>query len=174
MRSPRAAHGSRLKRHYQAGRYCGAHKGHEPQAMKWCCSTSRVPSVQLAQRRVAKRVKGGGHAIAAEVTGPQFYRSLANLLPPYRGIADAWFVNDNSSSSNRQLIALGFEDIETILAPDKWQRLKQRADSQQLTLPSEPEIRAAVGNAICEVRRTAESKSKTLAVTRKNSWSVPK
>ena len=92
----------------------------------------------------------------------------------YRGIADAWFVNDSSSSSILELIALGFEDVETILAPDKWQRLKQLVDRQRLTLPGETEIRASMGNAICEVQRTAEAKSKTLAVTGKNSWSVPK
>ena len=86
-----------------------------------------LPSVQLAQRRVAKRVKEGGHAIPLEVIARRFYRSLANLLRLYRGIADAWFVYDNSHSSAPELIALGFEEVETILEPDKWQRLKKLA-----------------------------------------------
>ena len=86
-----------------------------------------LPSVQLAQRRVAKRVKEGGHAIPLEVIARRFYRSLANLLRLYRSIADAWFVYDNSRSSAPELIALGFEDVETILEPDKWQRLKKLA-----------------------------------------------
>jgi len=51
---------------------------------------------------------------------------------------------------------------------------KARATSKQLTLPSAPEIRAAIGKAICEVRRNAAAKNKTLAVAGKNSWSVPK
>ena len=164
----------RLKRHCQAERYSGACTGHEPQAIECFCSTSRVWSVQLAQRRVAKSVKVRRHAIVVEVTARRFYRSLANLLQLYRGIADAWFVNDSSKSSILELIALGFEDVETILAPDKWQRLKQLVDRQRLTLPGETEIRASMGNAICEVQRTAEAKSKTLAVTGKNSWTVPK
>jgi len=84
-------------------------------------------SGQLAQRRVAKRVKEGGHAIPIEVIAQRFYRSLANLLRSYRGIADAWFVYDNSSSSAPKLIALGFEDVETIREPAKWQRLKKLA-----------------------------------------------
>jgi|GEM_PF-5911496 len=50
---------------------------------------------------------------------------------------------------------------------------KTRRTSQQLTLLSEPEIRAAMGKAIREVRRNAEAKNMTLAVVRKKSWSVP-
>ena len=86
-----------------------------------------LPPVQLAQRRVAKRVKEGGHAIPLEVIARRFYRSLANLLRLYRSIADAWFVYDNSHSSAPELITLVFEDVETILEPDKWQRLKKLA-----------------------------------------------
>ena len=87
LRDPRVAQASRLKRHCQAERYSGTCKGHEPQAIECFCSTSRAWSVQLAQRRVAKRVNNGRHAIAAEVTARRFYRSLANLLQRYRGIA---------------------------------------------------------------------------------------
>ncbi len=86
-----------------------------------------LPSAQLAQRRVAKRVKDGGHAIPNEVIERRFYRSLANLMHLYRGIADAWFVYDNSRSAVPELIALGFGDVETILEPGKWQRLKKLA-----------------------------------------------
>ena len=86
-----------------------------------------LPSFQLARRRVAKRVKEGGHTIPYEVIERRFYRSLANLLRLYRGVADAWFVYDNSHSSAPDLITLVFEDVETILEPDKWQRLKKLA-----------------------------------------------
>ena len=86
-----------------------------------------LPSVQLAQRWVAKRVKEGGHTIPYEVIERRFYRSLGNLMRLYRGVADAWFVYDNSCSSAPELITLGFEYDETILEPDKWQRLKKLA-----------------------------------------------
>ena len=86
-----------------------------------------LPAVQLAQRRVAKRVKEEGHIIPTDVIERRFYRSLANLMRLYRDVADAWFVYDNSQSSAPKLITLGFEDDETILEPDKWQRLKKLA-----------------------------------------------
>jgi len=49
---------------------------------------------------------------------------------------------------------------------------KARGTSKQITLPSESEIRAAMGKAIREVRRNAEAKNMTLAGG--GSWSVPK
>ncbi len=51
---------------------------------------------------------------------------------------------------------------------------KARITSKQLTLPSQPEIRAAMGKAIREVRRNAEAKNMTLAVAGEKSWAVPK
>jgi len=65
--------------------------------------------------------EGGCRArLGIAVIAGRFYRSLANLMRLYRGIADAWFVYDNSSSSAPKLIALGFEDVETIREPAKW------------------------------------------------------
>ena len=43
--------------------------------------------------------------------------------------------------------------------------------SKQMTLPSEPEIRAAMGKAVREVRRNDGAKNMTLLVAGKNSWS---
>ena len=47
-----------------------------------------LPSAQLAKRRVARRVKEGGHSIPENVIERRFYRSLDNLIFRYRKVAD--------------------------------------------------------------------------------------
>ena len=47
-----------------------------------------LPSVQLARRRVARRVKEGGHSIPDNVIERRFYRSLDNLVHRYRRVVD--------------------------------------------------------------------------------------
>ena len=51
---------------------------------------------------------------------------------------------------------------------------KARSANKRIALPPEAEIRAAMGKAICEVRRNAELKNATLAVAGKKSRSFPK
>jgi hypothetical protein len=45
---------------------------------------------------------------------------------------------------------------------------------QKVGEPTEPEIRAAMGKAIREVKRRAAQQNIKLAVANKKSWSVPK
>lgn len=49
-----------------------------------------------------------------------------------------------------------------------------RKDRRKVTTPTEPEIRAAMGKAIREIKRDAEIKKVKLAVASEKSWSVPK
>ncbi len=86
-----------------------------------------LPSVQMAKRRVAGRVKEGGHSIPAEVIERRFYRSLRNLLRIYQGLVDSWFVYDNSQSKEPELVAFGFGVVENVLEDKKWQRLVKLA-----------------------------------------------
>ena len=47
-----------------------------------------LPSAQLAKRRVARRVKEGGHSIPDTVIDRRFYRSLDNRMFRYcKGVA---------------------------------------------------------------------------------------
>ena len=52
--------------------------------------------------------------------------------------------------------------------------VEARKDKRKVGDPSEPEIRAAMGKAIREVKRRAISQNIKLAVANKKSWSVPK
>ena len=51
---------------------------------------------------------------------------------------------------------------------------KARNDQRSITAPTEPQIRAAMGKAIREVKRDAVARNVKLVVTSEKSWSVPK
>jgi predicted ABC-type ATPase len=56
----------------------------------------RLRSAQLAARRVAARVKQGGHDVARRDLLRRFSRSWDNFDRVYRPLADEWVVYDNS------------------------------------------------------------------------------
>ena len=55
-----------------------------------------LPSAGIALRRIAKRVKQGGHDIPRADVVRRFQRSRDNFERIYKSIADAWTVYDNS------------------------------------------------------------------------------
>jgi predicted ABC-type ATPase len=61
----------------------------------------RLSSSQLALRRIAARVKQGGHDVARNDVLRRFDRSLKNFENIYRPLVDSWVVYDNSEESAR-------------------------------------------------------------------------
>lgn len=59
----------------------------------------KLNSPELAIRRVAHRVKQGGHHVPPEDVKRRFVRGWPNFVKQYRGLADAWAVYDNSGES---------------------------------------------------------------------------
>lgn len=59
----------------------------------------KLHSPQLALRRVASRVKQGGHDVASADVLRRFDRGWKNFTNVYRLQADAWTVYDNSGKS---------------------------------------------------------------------------
>jgi len=57
----------------------------------------RISSPQLALRRIAARVKQGGHNVPRADVLRRFTRSWINFQRAYRLLADEWTVYDNSS-----------------------------------------------------------------------------
>ncbi|HEY7220075.1 MAG TPA: zeta toxin family protein [Candidatus Binatia bacterium] len=57
----------------------------------------RISSPQLALRRIAARVKQGGHNVPRRDVLRRFTRSWNNFQRHYRLLADGWTVYDNSS-----------------------------------------------------------------------------
>lgn len=56
----------------------------------------RLRSTQLALRRIAARVRQGGHAVPRSDVVRRFSRSWENFERIYRPLADSWAVYDNS------------------------------------------------------------------------------
>jgi predicted ABC-type ATPase len=65
----------------------------------------RLPSPRIALRRVAARVKQGGHDVPRADVERRFVRGWDNFQTAYRSIADAWTVYDNSGDAPRLLEA---------------------------------------------------------------------
>ena len=59
----------------------------------------RLPSVRLALRRIATRVKQGGHDVPHRDVIRRFDRSWNNFQKVYRLLSDEWTVYDNSTST---------------------------------------------------------------------------
>lgn len=58
----------------------------------------KLASVTLALRRIADRVKQGGHAVPTADVRRRFHRGWKNFERTYRALADAWAVYDNSAA----------------------------------------------------------------------------
>lgn len=61
----------------------------------WVCD------VDLAVKRIAERVRMGGHDVPIDVVRRRFERGLANLFNLYRPFIDSWMLFDNSADSPR-------------------------------------------------------------------------
>ncbi len=61
----------------------------------------RLPSPQLALRRIAARVRQGGHNVPRADVLRRFHRGWENFNRHYRPLADAWAVYDNASTEPR-------------------------------------------------------------------------
>jgi predicted ABC-type ATPase len=66
----------------------------------------RIASTRLALRRIAARVRQGGHHVPAKDVIRRFHRSWLNFEQTYRPLADAWAVYDNSEEKPL-LMAMG-------------------------------------------------------------------
>jgi predicted ABC-type ATPase len=65
----------------------------------------RLVSVQLALRRIAVRVKQGGHDVPRRDVVRRFDRGWRNFEHNYKALADAWEVYDSSGGKPRLLKA---------------------------------------------------------------------
>ncbi len=66
-----------------------------------------VPSPELALRRVADRVRKGGHNVPEKDVRRRFSRGLRNLFSVYKDLCDVIAIFDNSSAHPRLITVLG-------------------------------------------------------------------
>lgn len=63
----------------------------------------KIDSPQIALKRIASRVKQGGHDVPRDIVLRRFGRSWTNFVGIYRPLADAWSVYDNSRAEPQLL-----------------------------------------------------------------------
>jgi predicted ABC-type ATPase len=63
----------------------------------------RLPSPRLALRRIAARVKQGGHNVTRADVLRRYRRSWVNFVEVYRPLADHWTIYDNSEATPQLL-----------------------------------------------------------------------
>lgn len=87
-----------------------------------------LPSPEAAMKRVARRVREGGHGIPPETIRRRYYAGLANFLRLYLPLADEAEIYDNSSRQVR--IAMRVEGRALrVLDPRRWAKLGRTCDA---------------------------------------------
>jgi predicted ABC-type ATPase len=76
-------------------------------------------SPEQAIRRVADRVRAGGHPVPDDTVRRRYRLSIQNFFRLYRPVADRWRVYNNSRGM-AHLIAFGSGDRQHILDGDTW------------------------------------------------------
>ncbi len=80
---------------------------------RFCLLFLWLPSADLAVRRVAERVKAGGHAVPEDVVRRRYEAGRRNFFGFYRPLAEIWRVYDNSTLPGPRLIAAGRKTATT-------------------------------------------------------------
>jgi predicted ABC-type ATPase len=84
-------------------------------------------SPETAIRRVADRVRAGGHHVPDDTVRRRYSRSARNFLELYRPVVTTWQVYDNSNGAPR-LLAFNNSFFDTVLDPDGWAAVNRSAD----------------------------------------------
>jgi len=83
-----------------------------------------LPDAEESVRRVARRVKLGGHSVPPDVIRRRYGRGLSNFLSLYRPIADSWSLYDNSSDA--RLVAMReVGGPEVVLDAEAWHMIEK-------------------------------------------------
>lgn len=87
-----------------------------------------LPSPDVAQKRVLKRVKAGGHNIPPETIKRRYFRGIQNLFKLYLPIVDSALIIDNYDDSPEFIAQkLSNEEIE-IIDEETWAILNKQKD----------------------------------------------
>jgi len=85
-----------------------------------------LSSPEISRRRVAGRVKTGGHDIPSNIIERRYYRGLHNLINLYIPVCDNWMVIDNENLL-RNFIAKGSKTYKQIINTDIWRRILEHS-----------------------------------------------
>jgi hypothetical protein len=99
-----------------------------------------LPSADMAVRRVAARVRSGGHSIPEDVIRRRYGRSLDNFFNHYMPIADSWMMIDNSVRPLRWIAAREVAGVIRVYDEPLWRELRSR----HMTPPTQAKEEKAV------------------------------
>ncbi len=87
-----------------------------------------LPAAEVAVRRVAERVRMGGHSVPKATVRRRYRAGLQNFFGLYRVLTTSWRVYDNSGAAAPRLVAAGRADVVTRITDRKaWERLQAKA-----------------------------------------------
>lgn len=85
-----------------------------------------LDSPETAIRRVAERVRSGGHHIPDDTIRRRYSRSVRNFLDLYRPVVTTWTVYDNSGNGPR-VLATHNGYYEMVIDPARWEQFQRSA-----------------------------------------------
>lgn len=89
-----------------------------------------LPSAEVSVRRVAERVRLGGHSVPADIVRRRYERGLANFLTLYSPIADWWGMYDNSGSARLVAERTAGRPVRTA-EPELWGRIMKEMEARE-------------------------------------------
>jgi predicted ABC-type ATPase len=81
---------------------------------------------ELAVRRVAERVRRGGHDIPEEVIRRRYRSGLENFIRLFRPLADEWILCDNSEGELQEIARGGREAETSILIQETYDEIERQ------------------------------------------------
>lgn len=88
-----------------------------------------LPNPTFAARRVADRVRMGGHGIPAHVIRRRYWSGLRNFFQIYTALSTTWQFYDNSRGSSPRLMAGGHgNQTTTLLDATLWEQVQREAN----------------------------------------------
>lgn len=88
-----------------------------------------LPNAELAVRRVANRVREGGHGVPEEDVRRRYNAGLYNLFSVYRQLVHSWWLYD-ASHSPPELIATHRHGKLTLTQPEQFQQIEAQGRNE--------------------------------------------
>jgi predicted ABC-type ATPase len=91
-----------------------------------------TPNPEFSIKRVAERVRTGGHGIPEQTIRRRYFAGLSNLHRTYLPLVDLWEVYENTSLVGNRLVARGGagQPID-VVNPFVWAALTEQADHER-------------------------------------------
>ena len=87
-------------------------------------------SPELAMKRVAERVKNGGHDITESVIRRRYWSGLSNLFKVYLPIVDYWMIADNSVSPSVVVAEGSKEKVRKIYDVELFNTIQKNGENE--------------------------------------------